>query len=82
MATKEELNKRIFDAIAQDKGPTSDTYNLRTYAPEKMSYKQAEDALESADSEKERERNRGVKEMRKGGKVAGKLATRGYGKSR
>ena len=45
-------------------------------------YGAAKSAAQAADDEVSREHSRGVKAMKKGGKVAGKLATRGYGKAR
>ena len=70
-ALKEDLTERARKAFTAAPGEeTSDTYNLDTYGPKKMNRESAAKALEAADSEKARERTRGVKPMKKGGKVS------------
>ena len=80
-----------FHNQAGTNGLSSDALNVLTYGkPTKLSeidsYNFVNKALEAADAEKSRESNRPTysdyKGMKKGGKVAGKLATRGYGKAR
>jgi hypothetical protein len=73
---------KIGAQAAQNVADIYESIDPRGEVPLKESYDRTVKARDEADAEVSREHNRGIKKLKAGGKVAGKLATRGYGKAR
>jgi hypothetical protein len=73
------LNERIKEGMRDPS--SSNAINLRTYAPGPRYYKEWEEGLKAADSEKQRESTRGIrsKGMKKGGMVKSSASKRADG---